>query len=363
MKCTNCVDGIPTFTTEAGVFHAVPILGTAREDHVACEDPENNPSGQARAWMLEHATEREALNAAGEALVATMAGEPLEPHPVEFVPEVGDPAGQRAYGCPKCEKPLASLEEAETHAAGACDPTWKSTNPKDSIGATKIPLHLVPTTAIALAALAHHNGRGKYGAWNWRIAGVRASIYLDALFRHVSRWIHGEEVDPEDGVPNLGGALACLNIIIDARACGKLVDDRPPSFDVAKFFADLTPLVAALNAKHAERHPRHYTIADTCAGCGQDENAQAKIEILAAKLDSEEQARRAIGRERDEARDEYLGASRKLEAVGRLVCDLRKAADEANVPSVGATIRLVADGIDEIINPKPKTKGEPHGAF
>lgn len=143
------------------------------------------------------------------------------------------------------------------------DPTSKDTNPKDGLGALKLPLHLVPVTAIAYASIALHNGRGKYGAHNWTVAGVRASIYLDALDRHMKRWIDGEEVDPEDGVPNLAGAMACLCILIDARARGKLTDDRPPSFNVAAFFDALTPLVVALNHKHAERHPRHHTIADT----------------------------------------------------------------------------------------------------
>ena len=41
-------------------------------------------------------------------------------------------------------------------------------NPKDAIGATKIPLGLVPATALAYQALAHYEGKGKYGGWNWR---------------------------------------------------------------------------------------------------------------------------------------------------------------------------------------------------
>lgn len=137
----------------------------------------------------------------------------------------------------------------------------KSSNPKDAIGATKLPLSLVPATATALASLAHYNGMLKYGAWNWRREGVRASIYLDACLRHVGKWQAGEEVD-EEGVPHLASALACLNIIIDARACGKLTDDRPPPVDLAEHFAELTPLVAELKARHAGRAPRHFTIAD-----------------------------------------------------------------------------------------------------
>ena len=137
----------------------------------------------------------------------------------------------------------------------------KLSNPKDAIGVTKLPLSLVPPTAIAVACLAHLDGALKYGKWNWRKAGVRASVYLDALRRHISKWEDGDEEDP-DGVLHLGHALACINILVDAQACGKLIDDRPPRANIEKFFADLTPWVGKLKAKHADRAPYHYSIKD-----------------------------------------------------------------------------------------------------
>lgn len=139
----------------------------------------------------------------------------------------------------------------------------KDTNPKDGIGATKLPLHLVPASAVAFASIAHLNGALKYGAWNWRKAGVRASIYLDACRRHLSAWENGEECDPDDGVPHLAAALACINIVVDARACGKLTDDRPPAANLRQLALDLTPHVARLKELHRDRAPRHYTIADS----------------------------------------------------------------------------------------------------
>jgi hypothetical protein len=148
----------------------------------------------------------------------------------------------------------------------AHSPQTKSGNPKDGIGATKLPLHLVPATALAVAALAHLDGATKYGAWNWRIAGVRASIYLDAVHRHLAKWTNGERLDPDSGVHHLGHAIACLNILIDAQCAGKLTDDRPPSVDLAALFAGLTPKVNGIKAKNAAHEPRHYTIDDTDAG-------------------------------------------------------------------------------------------------
>lgn len=105
----------------------------------------------------------------------------------------------------------------------------QSTNSKDRIGATKVPLSLIPLSAQIHAALAHFDGAQKYQAWNWRKETVAASIYVDAALRHIQKWFQGEEKDRDSGIHHLGHALACLNIILDAQAYGNLVDDRPPA--------------------------------------------------------------------------------------------------------------------------------------
>jgi hypothetical protein len=141
--------------------------------------------------------------------------------------------------------------------------TTKSTNPKDTVGATKLPLDIVPATATALAALAHLDGALKYGKWNWRESGVRSSIYVAAALRHIQKWNNGEELDPDSGVHHLGHVLACINILIDALAMGNLNDDRPPSADLGPFMAALTKDVERLKQLHADKNPYHYSIKDT----------------------------------------------------------------------------------------------------
>ena len=142
----------------------------------------------------------------------------------------------------------------------------KPTNPKDLIGSDKIPLHLWPETATVLGSLALLDGALKYGRANWREAGVRASIYVDAVRRHLNAWFEGENFDNSEygsGLPHLAHALACIAIIVDADAAGKLTDDRnyPGGYDA--LVTDLTPMVAAIKAKYAERKsPKQYTIAD-----------------------------------------------------------------------------------------------------
>lgn len=172
--------------------------------------------------------------------------------------------------CPTCAKSdlqiieaIASKDPMYVKAGDHAQhiPDAKDTNPKDGIGATKLPLHLVPLTAVAVASLAHLEGACKYGTWNWRVAGVRASIYVDAALRHIGAWLNGEDADPDSGVPHLGHALACLNIIIDAKAAGKLYDDRTPPVNIRKLLDELTPHVQRIKDKHKTRNPRHYNFS------------------------------------------------------------------------------------------------------
>lgn len=100
-------------------------------------------------------------------------------------------------------------------------------NPKDRIGATKPPLHLIPPAAEILEAVVMGLGAAKYGPFNWRTANVKATIYIAAAKRHLLQWLDGQDDDPESGVSHLAHARACLGILLDALATGHLVDDRP----------------------------------------------------------------------------------------------------------------------------------------
>lgn len=141
----------------------------------------------------------------------------------------------------------------------------KPTNPKDAIGSDKIPMHLWPATATVMGALALLDGALKYGRANWREAGIRTSIYYDALCRHANALFEGEDLDPDSGLPHEAHILACAAIIVDAKATGKLTDDRMYPGGYRALIDEMTPHVARLKAKHADRHPHHYTIADVAS--------------------------------------------------------------------------------------------------
>lgn len=139
----------------------------------------------------------------------------------------------------------------------------KPSNPKDIIGSDKLPLSLVPGTTKAYLTLGHFEGMLKYGLVNWRAAGIRVSIYLDALERHVEKFKNGEWSDPVTRVPHLANALCCLSIIVDAYECGKLVDDRPKQAPVAQLIDECAEIVVHLKRLYADKSPHHYTHEET----------------------------------------------------------------------------------------------------
>jgi hypothetical protein len=139
----------------------------------------------------------------------------------------------------------------------------KDTNPKDAIGSTKLPMHLIPGTAKAALAIAFLEGALKYGKYNWRVAGVRASIYSDALERHLEKWKNGEDADPVTHVPHLASIMACAAILIDAALVGKLTDDRPPRAPASEYIDSLASHVLYLQELYADESPHQYTIEDS----------------------------------------------------------------------------------------------------
>lgn len=135
-----------------------------------------------------------------------------------------------------------------------------SKNPKDALGAKRIPFHLFPETATAQGCLAMLDGAYKHGRANYRAGGVRASIYYDAARRHLNAWFEGEADAEDSTVSHLGHALACIAILIDCEAAGVLEDDRQFPGGYLDLIKELTPKVEALNEMHRGKKPKHYTI-------------------------------------------------------------------------------------------------------
>ncbi len=107
----------------------------------------------------------------------------------------------------------------------------KDTNPKDALGIRKFPITTIPMEIIGQAGLAMMEGGRKYGRHNYRgakVPAVRASVYVDAAFRHLSAWWEGEDIDPDSGLSHIIKLIACGLVLGDALVTGQLEDDRPP---------------------------------------------------------------------------------------------------------------------------------------
>lgn len=103
-----------------------------------------------------------------------------------------------------------------------------SWDPKAEAGSLKVPLRLLPRVAMEEEAWALAHGARKYGAWNWREPGrrPRATVYGEAVLRHVLAWMDGENLDEESGRSHLAHARAGLGILLDAMSKGTMDDDR-----------------------------------------------------------------------------------------------------------------------------------------
>jgi hypothetical protein len=107
----------------------------------------------------------------------------------------------------------------------------KASNPKDALGTRKVPLlSVLPLNVIAAVALGMMEGALKYARHNYRIVGVRASVYVDAASRHLAQFYEGQDLDPDSkaGLHHIDKAIASLVVLSDSIKLGNWVDDRPP---------------------------------------------------------------------------------------------------------------------------------------
>lgn len=143
----------------------------------------------------------------------------------------------------------------------------KDMNPKDAAGVGRVPLNMVPDSLMLYAAMGFAEGDSKYIAYNFRVAGVRVSVYVAALRRHLMRYFNGEWADTKTGVPHLASVAACVGILIDGHVTDNIVDDRPPAVDLNYELLQAEKIIAhvySLNKDAREASPvKEYTAIST----------------------------------------------------------------------------------------------------
>lgn len=132
----------------------------------------------------------------------------------------------------------------------------KVNNPKDAAANGRVPLHMVPDTLAIFAAMGFAEGDSKYIAYNFRVAGVRATVYVAALKRHLARYTNGEWADKKTGVPHLASVAACTAILIDGHVVGNIIDDRPPGVDLSDCMEEAERVIAHVYAMNKDKRPQ-----------------------------------------------------------------------------------------------------------
>ena len=122
---------------------------------------------------------------------------------------------------------------------------YKETNPKDEIGIKKPRFYSgLPANVTKEVSIGVMEGAMKYGRHNYRIAGVRASTYIDATIGHLLDYWEGQDIDPDSDLHHITKAIASLYVLRDAQMRNVCEDDRPPKSDVE---GDKTRLQAIVN--------------------------------------------------------------------------------------------------------------------
>jgi hypothetical protein len=137
-------------------------------------------------------------------------------------------------------------------------------NPKDAIGARKAKFSTIPAGVLFEVGTAMLEGAVKYGRHNFRVMGLRASVYYDASMGHIADWWEGQDIDPDSGLHHVTKAISTLVVLRDAMLQDKMTDDRPPKSKVFK--RDFNADAARIIDLHKDKNPKHWTIKDDLTG-------------------------------------------------------------------------------------------------
>lgn len=134
--------------------------------------------------------------------------------------------------------------------------TMEDTNPKDGIGIRKWRQYaVVPCSFVWGMGVAMLEGALKYGRHNYRVAGVRASVYVDAAKGHIDQFWEGEDLDPDSQLHHILKAGASLAVLYDGIAYENWVDDRPPKMNLDAFRKEMQQAVDTVFDKYPDAVP------------------------------------------------------------------------------------------------------------
>jgi hypothetical protein len=142
----------------------------------------------------------------------------------------------KPIGCPKCGSACEGNDpKCPMGITRPVAPTpYPDNNPKSVVGTKKPGTWAIPPVAILHLGAAMEDGVAKYGLVNWRSNSVAASVYGNAIDRHMLAWRDGQNNAADSGKHHLAHVMACCAILLDAEAQGVLIDDRGTPGKVAE---------------------------------------------------------------------------------------------------------------------------------
>lgn len=89
----------------------------------------------------------------------------------------------------------------------------------------KLPMGLMPRSALEQVAAVLAHGAHKYSAHNWR-KGISVQRNIDAALRHIVAANEGENLDADSGLPHFAHAICDLMFVIETLRARPDLDDR-----------------------------------------------------------------------------------------------------------------------------------------
>lgn len=92
-------------------------------------------------------------------------------------------------------------------------------------GKPKLTYNVLSMEVQAGEAAVWENGAKKYKRGNWLIGGAYTNT-ADSLLRHVAKFLNGEDIDDESGLPHVDHIVTSAKILSHSFHTRKDLDDR-----------------------------------------------------------------------------------------------------------------------------------------
>jgi hypothetical protein len=144
--------------------------------------------------------------------------------------------------------------------------TQEGVNPKEIVGSYKAPIHLIPPALLVHTSVALEDGAWKYGEYNYRQTKVKLTTYINGIYRHLMCLLDGEDLAADSLAEHMGHIAAGCGIVLDAKANGMLVDDRPPKGKAPELLEDARKLITAKMEDRRAKEESSAQGGETCCG-------------------------------------------------------------------------------------------------